>query len=279
MYNKEFSKIYKDSGWELFADVFGNFLIKYFVKKEKPILSHLDLACGTGYLCNLFNSFNIETSGMDISESMLEIARKSYPNITFTQGDMIDFKNLKKVDLVTCTCDSLNHLSSLTNVQNAVKTAYKNLNENGYFAFDIVNTRKIRLEKTYGFKTEHGDIEYFFTINDDDKLITNITVTDNNGKEYKKKIEELAINKSDMNSILTEVGFKIEKVYPSIKATGTKLNLKWFYICKKETPKKKKEMVKYEKRSKIWKNFIWPIFKRLSKHFPKHRWKHYHWLL
>jgi SAM-dependent methyltransferase len=49
----------------------------------------LDLGCGTGRHCAVFST-EAATTGVDVSSSMLEVARRSSPLTTFIQGDMRD---------------------------------------------------------------------------------------------------------------------------------------------------------------------------------------------
>ncbi|BDQ38166.1 methyltransferase type 11 [Pseudodesulfovibrio nedwellii] len=47
----------------------------------------VDLCCGTGMLAGIAASSGINTTGVDISRTMLDVARKKRPNATFIHGD------------------------------------------------------------------------------------------------------------------------------------------------------------------------------------------------
>src|SRR5262249_7209600 len=51
----------------------------------------LDLGCGTGHLTNQIAEVGAEVVGMDISQSMIEEARRLYPRIRFEIADGVDF--------------------------------------------------------------------------------------------------------------------------------------------------------------------------------------------
>ncbi len=51
----------------------------------------LDLGCGTGQLTNQIAQSGARVIGLDHSESMLETARKNYPDLTFMQGNAANF--------------------------------------------------------------------------------------------------------------------------------------------------------------------------------------------
>ncbi|WP_285644115.1 class I SAM-dependent methyltransferase [Lentzea sp. NBRC 102530] len=47
-----------------------------------------DIGCGTGRITQHLRELGLEVAGIDLSDGMLEQARKLYPHLTFTQGDM-----------------------------------------------------------------------------------------------------------------------------------------------------------------------------------------------
>lgn len=60
----------------------------------------IDLGCGNGKQTAILKSNGLSVIGIDISEQMLEIARKEHPGITFIRSDAADFSVEKKVDVV-----------------------------------------------------------------------------------------------------------------------------------------------------------------------------------
>lgn len=60
--------------------------------KAKPGERILDVGCGTGHLTARIAATGAHVVGMDNSPTMLEAARRNYPNIEFVQGDASDFK-------------------------------------------------------------------------------------------------------------------------------------------------------------------------------------------
>ena len=63
---------------------------KYFFDKfANQIISVLDVGCATGGMYEIISDFNqdIKYEGIDISENLIKIARKSYPAVNFKLGD------------------------------------------------------------------------------------------------------------------------------------------------------------------------------------------------
>ena len=240
MYSEKFSKLYKESGWELFPDVFSDYFLKYFKKKKIQINSNLDLACGTGFLCNKLSQLGIKSTGVDISSYMINIAKTSYPTGEFVIDDINTLRLNKTFDLVTCTCDSLNHLESLTSLHNAINTAHKHLKEDGYFVFDIINTRKIKTNTDFTFQTDNATITYKFSIKNNKLLNTDIEI-ETDKTTHTERIVELIINKKDIIDILSEIGFKVILCKNKIKNQEFGLTSKLFFICKKVNKKNLEE--------------------------------------
>lgn len=111
--------------------------------EEKPALfslipdlegkSVLDLGCGYGENCAEFNRLGAShVTGVDISEKMLDVAKKEHSNIEFFHGDMSDLSFLKdKYDVVFSSLavhyiEDFNHFC---------KQLYSLINHDGYFIF------------------------------------------------------------------------------------------------------------------------------------------------
>jgi tRNA (uracil-5-)-methyltransferase TRM9 len=61
-------------------------LANYVLPKEKV----LDLGCGNGRLLQLFREIEIDYTGTDSSEKLINIAKRTYPNDTFQVADALD---------------------------------------------------------------------------------------------------------------------------------------------------------------------------------------------
>ena len=116
MYSDAFCKVYNEFGWNYFPEAFGEQLLIWLEQNNVKVKASLDLACGTGVLCEILHGQGIDASGMDFSEGMIEIAKQRNPEIFYEVADMITYCPKKYFDLVTCTGDALNHIMDLNDV-------------------------------------------------------------------------------------------------------------------------------------------------------------------
>lgn len=79
----------------------------------------LDVACGTGlHLEQLRHDF--EVSGLDISPSMLDVARKRLPGVELIEGSMADFNLGIRFDVVTCLFSAIGHMPNVAALNAAI---------------------------------------------------------------------------------------------------------------------------------------------------------------
>ena len=81
----------------------------------------LDVGCGTGgHFPFLREWYSIE--GLDIDPRMLQVARQRFSDITFHQGDMVNFDLGKQFDVVTCLFSAIGYAMTVPNLQSAIKS-------------------------------------------------------------------------------------------------------------------------------------------------------------
>ena len=73
----------------------------------------LDIMCGTGNLLVQFEDKGWETNGVDISESMLEVAKTNLSKTKLIQSDIVEFNSKDDYQVVVATADALNHLKQI----------------------------------------------------------------------------------------------------------------------------------------------------------------------
>ena len=144
MYSDIFSRVYDAFGWNYYPESFAQLLWQWIEEKQIIVRNMLDLGCGTGVLCSMMQKHGIKTYGMDLSEGMIKMAKEKYPEIPFDQGNMITWKPGESYDLVTSTCDALNHILDPDDVRKVFQNVYTYVNQGGYFLFDLLREGEAR---------------------------------------------------------------------------------------------------------------------------------------
>jgi ubiquinone/menaquinone biosynthesis C-methylase UbiE len=140
--------------------------------KKHGVKTVLDLTCGTGSQVFWLAKRGYEVIGSDFNQSMLKIAKDKAKsgNITlqFLEGDMRNVQ-VGQFDAVITIFNAVGHLTK-TDFEKAMRNIHSNLNEGGFYIFDICNlsyllkdnniTRlTIDWQKTVG-DTRMRDIQY-----------------------------------------------------------------------------------------------------------------------
>lgn len=233
MYDKIFSKIYDEYGWDYFSLTMGKSILDYFKVNNIIIKNNLDLCCGTGVLCDYFYKNNIKTKGIDISKYMLQIAKSKNNNIEFKNENVLFYKDNKKYDLVTMTCDAINHLIGDGDLECLLKNVNKLLNKNGYFIFDVINKDKIDFNKKIVSNRDNGIKVYYYITVKDSLINTNIMVKENDNFIYKTNIIERIYDLNYINNKLEKNGFILMQAKDKILNEEQRFKDKLYFICKK----------------------------------------------
>ena len=62
------------------------------VARSVPTPAVCDLGCGSGHIGAHLQSLGLQVTGIDLSPGMVEEARRSYPQVRYEVGDMLDLK-------------------------------------------------------------------------------------------------------------------------------------------------------------------------------------------
>ncbi|MFB0563293.1 MAG: class I SAM-dependent methyltransferase [Candidatus Lokiarchaeia archaeon] len=222
-----------------FHKEYYRFIIRILNKLKFKPESVLDLACGTGKLAKLFLDNGYMVEGLDISESMLSIARKR--GLTVYQGNMVDFELGKKYDLILCVYDSLNYILKQSELLRCFKSVNRHLNEKGKFIFDMNSDFKIN-KVLPAYKTDYhkiGDTELIW-LNSHKRnkwigeLILFIKTENGKFRRFFEKHVERAYKIDTIKKLLKKASFEILGAFSDYKFNEIKKDSKrWFFICKK----------------------------------------------
>ncbi|MFI3329960.1 MAG: class I SAM-dependent methyltransferase [bacterium] len=107
----------------------------------------LDVGCGSGTLLGTLKQIGYECVGLDLSQSMIDIAKKKFVmnhlDIELYVDNMLTFNLNKKFDIITCFFDTLNHLSSEKEIIKSLNNMNNHLNNNGHIIIDLFTREKM----------------------------------------------------------------------------------------------------------------------------------------
>jgi SAM-dependent methyltransferase len=90
----------------------------------------LDVACGTAaHASYLRDDYVYE--GLDLDPNMLALAQERFPDLTFHQGDMLDFNLGRQFDVVTCLFSSIAYVKTPQRLEQATATMARHVRPGG----------------------------------------------------------------------------------------------------------------------------------------------------
>lgn len=98
--------------------------------------SVLDVACGTGLHVAEFARRVDDVAGVDLSDQMLEVARRRVPQARLEQGDFRTFELGRSFDLVTCLFSSVGHVADLEELRQAITRMAAHVADDGLLAIE-----------------------------------------------------------------------------------------------------------------------------------------------
>lgn len=114
-------------------------LAKKYGKSDGNAL--LDIACGTGEQAKILaRHFNVV--GFDLSEGMVDIARKKVPEAEFFVADMCDFDCMRQFDVIVNLYGSIGFADNFERMQAAIETTFRHLKSGGVFILTPWSTKE-----------------------------------------------------------------------------------------------------------------------------------------
>ena len=103
--------------------------------QRKEHMKALDLGCGNGALTRAMADQGMDVCGLDASPELLDIARCSYPDLCFMQGDATNFSLPEKVDVVFS--NAVFHWIDRGKQRDMMDCVYRALGAGGQFVFEF----------------------------------------------------------------------------------------------------------------------------------------------
>lgn len=140
------------------------------VKKDNPFV--LEIGCGNGRDAEEILRKTSNYLGIDISEKLIEIARKRLPAANFQVDDIETYEIPQNVDIILAFA-SLIHMP-LDSFEIILKKSYARLNHGGIFHISLKDSPNYKeVEKTDEYGTRHY---YYYNFNDINKIKGNFKI-------------------------------------------------------------------------------------------------------
>ncbi len=108
-------------------------LIREYGSDVKTIL---ELGCGTGGHIGWLADLGYKCTGIDLNDTMLEVARSKYPRITFAAQDIRNLSLKQDFDVVLALYHVVNYLSTDEELFALIRKISEQLSPGGLFIFD-----------------------------------------------------------------------------------------------------------------------------------------------
>ena len=233
MYSDVFCKVYNEFGWNYYPEIFGEQLLRWLEVKNLHPRTAMDLACGTGILCNILHQQGIAAAGMDFSAGMIDIAKAGNPEISYEVADMITFRPETQYDLVTCTGDALNHIPDLADVARIFENVYAYTSPGGWFVFDILDENEVSTSEPFEMDfTDRIRVWFQMTRPGEHQVNLKIRVFEDGALQFEENIRETVHDPQMICQLLTQAGFSVQQCSDRLlpdSGHGTT----WFVVARK----------------------------------------------
>lgn len=184
----------------------------------------LDLACGSGSMSEEMAKLGYDVIGVDNSPAMLAKAMdKKYESglpIQYLCQDMRELDMYGTIDVTICTLDSLNHLPSLSDVEQVFQKVSLFAHPGGVFLFDMNTLYKhhhILKDKTFLYDTDEVFCVWENRIPEGtNKVEMQLTFFEPDGDAYYRSDEFITENAYDVAEItdaLKRAGLEVLGIY------------------------------------------------------------------
>ena len=233
MYSDVLCKVYNAFGWNYYPEAFGQQLLIWLEQKHFSPETALDLACGTGILCQILHNQGIRTRGMDLSSGMIEIARSTNRDIAYDVADMVTYRPEETFDLVTCTGDAFNHIASLADLQTIFQNIHGYLAQDGWLVFDILNEHEVSTSEPFEMDFDgHTRVWFQMTRPEEKQVNLQIRVSEDGIEKFVENIRETIHDPEEICRMLRKCGFRQVQCADRLLPEGTR-STTWYITAQK----------------------------------------------
>ena len=184
----------------------------------------LEVGCGTGTILASLCEKGYQAEGLDMSEDMLAVADQKLKNkglqTLLTCQDMRYFDMGKQFDVIIVLCDSLNYLTSINDMEKALKTIWDHLRPGGKLLFDVHSLYYMKnVLSYYSVSDAAEDISYIWNVFPTDtsgEVEHELTIFTQRQDSLYMRYDELhrqrAYSMDDYRSVIKKCGFSIKRI-------------------------------------------------------------------
>jgi cyclopropane fatty-acyl-phospholipid synthase-like methyltransferase len=195
-----------------------DFILSYF--NLQPGSKVLDMMCGYGR-----HAIGLARKGMNVTatdnlkeyvEEIKGIAKSENLPLQAVQSDILSFQSSEKFDLALCMGNSLNFFNEADGIK-LMKMVANSLEKRGHF---LINTWSLAetviknfTQKSWYYEGDYkilNDVVYLFNPT---RIETEFTMIDKEGNAEVKQAIDYIFSYSEMQKMLNEAGFEMQKVY------------------------------------------------------------------
>ena len=213
----------KDKEYSLEAAKVKELLTRHGVHLQADLLV---LACGTGGHIPYLND-HYHVSGLDLSDDMLTLARKKFPDLRFHLGNLIDFELEMDFDAIICLYGSIGFVKTVDNLRAAMERIAAHLRPDGLVlitpwstvedfkdiiivdAADRPDLKIARMEQVLLKEPKIVEVTFHHLLG-----------KDNNVTYHKQSVEIGLFSRQEYLSAMTDTGLKVVEEYTGTDVRG-----------------------------------------------------------
>jgi SAM-dependent methyltransferase len=136
--------------------------------------SVLDVACGTGEHLRFLGKMFSHVEGLDLSESMCEVAREKLAGVVVHRADMRDFELNRRFDGIVCPFSSIAHAGTVDGLNAAISCMARHLTPGGVLAIEPwIFPKRLNNARPVGHTTA-GQLSHDVVI-EDDRIVSTVS--------------------------------------------------------------------------------------------------------
>lgn len=255
----ELGNIYENTAWLYDYDNRDNLTDDIPFYKEYALKSGgevLELGCGTGRVALKLAEVGFKITGLDLSDTMLEIFNRklkesSYKNnIALVKGNMAKFNLRKKFKLIIAPFRAFQVLTEEKDIISSLNCIKEHLSDKGFFILNVFRPYK-ELDETWCY----DEVVQWETIDNScgyrivkkhwgDKIDTvnqiiyphyafEITESNGNMKRLEEHLKLKYYYYDQITKYLTDAGFSIEEEYGWYDKSDIKSGRELIFVCKR----------------------------------------------